>query len=101
MKFIQHRKFMESARDLYQKGGKYQRAGQQVYAAWGRAHEGASVEQIFEGLTPTNHGERRIPHCVKYDLSGFARLVTVLHDEVCFFLYAGDHDNCERWIERN
>ena len=40
-------------------------------------------------------GKSRIPHCIKYDLTGLARLVTVVNNSVCLPLFAGDHDCVE------
>ena len=102
MRFLQGEAFTVSLRDLYQKGGKYQKAAQAVQGIWGRAKlDGANFEEVFQGVARTNHGESRLPHCVKYDLTGFARLVTVVNNGVCLFLYAGDHDAAEAWLDRN
>lgn len=102
MKFLQGEEFTFSLRDLYQKGGKFQKAAQTVQSIWGRAKlDGASVDETFKGVARTNHGENRIPHCVKFDLTGFARLVVVIHDSLCLFLYAGDHDAVDRWLDKN
>lgn len=102
MKFLQGEEFTLSLRALYQKGGKYQKAAQTVQSIWGRAKlDDASIDETFKGIARTNHGESRIPHCVKYDLTGFARLVVVVHDNLCLFLYAGEHDAVDRWLERN
>lgn len=102
MRFLQGEAFTLSLRDLYQKGGRYQKAAQTVQSIWGRAKlEGSSYEEVFRGVALTNHGETRVPHCVKYDLTGFARLVTVVNNGVCLFLFAGDHDAVDAWLERN
>lgn len=79
MKFLQGDEFMLSLRDPYQKGGRFQRAAQTVQAIWGRANMGeATFEDVFRGVAVTNHGECRVAHCVKYDLTGYARLVAVV-----------------------
>ncbi len=94
--------FMTSLRELYRKGGKYQKAAQSVQGAWGRARmTGASLDETFKGMARTNHGETRIAYCVKYDLTGFARLVTVINNNVCMFLFAGDHDASDDWLNKN
>jgi len=99
---MQGEEFTISLRDLYQKGGKYQKAAQTVQGIWGRAKlDEATVDETFRGVARTNHGEHRIPHCVKFDLTGFARLVVVINDNVCLFLYAGEHDAVDRWLDRN
>ncbi|MCL4821457.1 MAG: AAA family ATPase [Vicinamibacteria bacterium] len=76
-------------------GGATSRAANQVWMILGQARAGRADELG----TLTNHGESRIPNCVKYDLSGFCRLVTVRHKDALFFLMAGNHDDTERWIE--
>lgn len=102
MRFLQGEAFTLSLRDLYQKGGKYQRAAETVQRIWGRAKlDEANLEEVFRGVALTNHGEGRLPHCVKYDLTGFARLVTVVNNGVCLFLYTGDHDAVDAWLDRN
>ena len=102
MRFLQGEAFTLSLRDLYQKGGRYQKAAETVQRIWGRAKlDGTNFEEVFQGVARTNHGESRVPYCVKYDLTGFARLVTVVNNGVCLFLYAGDHDTVDAWLDRN
>jgi len=102
MKFMHGEDFQVSLRTLYQKGGKFQKSAETVQAIWGRAKlNDADIESVFNGIAKTNDGESRLPHCVKYDLTGFARLVTVVNNNVCLFLYAGDHDATSTWLEKN
>jgi len=50
----------------------------------------------------TKHGESRIPHCIKYDISNDAhRLVTVQTDNFIYLLFIGTHDDADRWLDRN
>ena len=50
----------------------------------------------------TNHGESRIKHCLKYDLSSDAhRLVTVHSDGHIYLLHVGTHDEVDRWLDQN
>jgi hypothetical protein len=49
----------------------------------------------------TRRGEYRIRNCRKIDLSRGYRLVCYLKDGHLVLLYAGTHDDCFRWIERN
>jgi hypothetical protein len=49
----------------------------------------------------TWNGEYRIKNCKKIDLVGAYRLVLIQKDSCFIFLYAGSHDDCFRWIERN
>src|SRR5262249_12315330 len=52
----------------------------------------------FVGLPMTNHGEGRIKNCVKYNLGDGWRLVTTQTDKTCTFLFVGDHEDTERWV---
>lgn len=100
--FIQGADFLESLSKLYQKGGKYQKAADQVYKAWGVANSGeTSFDKVFSGLTLTTNGENRIAYCRKFDLTGFARLVTTYSSNLCIFLFAGDHDAVDHWLDVN
>jgi len=103
MQYIQHDEFMASVRQLYQKGGRYQKAAKDVQAAWGRAHSQKEppLNEVFEGMSLTNHGESRINHCRKYDLNGFARLVTLVDNDICVFLFTGDHESTDTWLDKN
>ena len=50
----------------------------------------------------TNHGETRIKHCRKYDLSNDAhRLVTVQSDGFIYLLHVGTHDEADHWLDQN
>src|SRR6266702_4069134 len=46
----------------------------------------------------TRHGEARIDKCKKFDLVGGYRLVYVREEQHYFFLFAGTHDDCDRWL---
>ena len=101
IRFLEGNDFTLSLRALHQKGGLYQKAAKTVQAAWGRAHAKDEFDKVFEGIPVTNHGENRIPHCIKYDLTKFSRLVTVVNNGVCVFLFCGDHETVDNWLERN
>jgi len=49
----------------------------------------------------TRNKEARIRHCKKVDLGCGYRLVCIKKDGHLALLYAGTHDECFRWIERN
>lgn len=53
----------------------------------------------FSGYSVTNHGESRISNAVKYDLGEGWRLVTQQHEKACIFLFVGDHEDADRWLE--
>lgn len=99
MKYNQDRDLLPSLRALYKRGGPYQKAAKTVEMVIGRIASGC--QDPFEGIALTKHGENRVPKCRKYDLAGFCRLLTVVDDAFCYLLYAGSHDDCEKWLERN
>lgn len=49
----------------------------------------------------TRNGEARIKNCVKYDLGGGYRLVTIRADSHLFICFVGSHDDTNQWIERH
>ena len=79
-------------------GGSSQKAAVLIQAMFGRI---ALEQDPFEGLQVTNHGETRIDKCVKYDLAGRARLITVQDEKVVFFLFLGNHEDADKWLDRN
>ena len=103
VRFMQYKDFAPSVQKLMSKGGKYQKAAETALAAFGNAASGAAttVEKVFSGIPLTNHGESRISHCRKYDLTGYSRLITAYSNGICMFLFAGDHDAGEKWLEKN
>ncbi len=101
-KFFVGDEFIGSLRNLYKKGGKHQKAAEKVQVIQGRTTDHClDFEEVFQGIQMTNHGENRIPYCRKYDLNGNARLVTVYQKHICIFLYCGDHDDVDKWLEKN
>jgi hypothetical protein len=72
----------------------------------------ARAEKLIAGLeahgrvpdsaaTLTRHGELRIKGARKYDLGSGYRLITFKQGQRLFLLFAGSHDNCDRWLENN
>jgi hypothetical protein len=51
--------------------------------------------------TPTRYGELRIKGVRKYDLGSGYRLITFRQGQRLYLLFAGSHDNCDRWLENN
>lgn len=100
--FAMHADFLASLRVLAQKGGPGKRASDTAFKAWERAQKpNATFDDVFKGIPLTNHGENRISNCRKFDLSGFARLVTAYSNNVCVFLYIGDHATVDAWLDKN
>ena len=99
MEYIQHKDFTESLRALQKKGGKFSKAADRIWSLLGKISDGSEVP--FDGWTVTSNNENRIPKCVKYDIIGFSRLVTVQNAGKCLLLFAGDHNAVDRWLDRN
>ena len=62
----------------------------------------AGTEGAICNLMRTNHGESRLKNVEKYDLGDGYRLVVQLvddRDKVRAFLFAGNHEDCEQWLE--
>ena len=49
----------------------------------------------------TRYGENRIKNCRKYDLSSGHRLITIQRDGDIYIPFLGNHDACQRWVEKN
>lgn len=89
----------KSIREVYQRGGLFQKAAETVQAIMGRIK--LEDKDPFQGIPLTNHGESRIQHCVKYDLSGRCRLITIQDSGVVLLCFLGNHDESEKWLTRN
>lgn len=96
--YHQHTRFNESLARMVRSGGVPQQAARRVYELIGRAGTARSPADLG-GLT--HHGESRIPHCVKFDLPGYHRLVCVVSGAVLMLLHVGSHDDCDRWLNEN
>ena len=49
----------------------------------------------------TNHGEARIRHCVKFDLGDGFRLISQRTNNTLAYLFVGDHEECDKWLNKN
>lgn len=48
----------------------------------------------------TKKGELRLDKCRKYDLGSGYRLITMQWREYVFLVYAGTHDECNLWLQK-
>lgn len=101
MKFVHWKDLFESLQRLVHMGGRFGKAAAQVTGILQQAQRKDTVAEVFAGIPTTNHGESRIQHCVKYDLQGSCRLVTVQHNDICFLMFAGTHDDADQWLNAN
>lgn len=49
----------------------------------------------------TRKGEHRLKNCIKYDLGGGYRLVTVMAENHLFVTFLGSHDETDLWFDRH
>lgn len=89
----------DQIQNLNRRGGPYQKAAEKIRSIIGSIN--IQEPEPFKGIPLTNHGENRIKNCVKYDLSGFCRLITINDNNVCALVFAGDHDACDKWLNAN
>lgn len=79
------------------RGGQHQRAYDEACKIIESLRYGEDVSHKM-----TKHGETRIAHVVKYDISNDAhRLVTVHSDNCIYLIFVGTHEETERWLDRN
>ncbi|MBK1829605.1 DEAD/DEAH box helicase [Verrucomicrobiaceae bacterium R5-34] len=95
--YINQSGFQQSMLLLRQLGGAHQRAFNEACKIIQCLNMGADVSNKL-----TKHGETRIKHCVKYDISNDAhRLVTVHTDNFIYLLYVGTHEQTDKWLDKN
>lgn len=99
MEYKQYRDFTPSLRNLFLKGGSFQKAAEKVQSVIGRLS--LLGEDPLKGLKLTNFGENRIQKVYKYDLPGRARLITIQDNNVVLFCFAGDHIECDNWLDKH
>ena len=85
---------------LHKAGGRAALAAERIEAiiATMASHDDIRPAQINK---LTRHGEARIDKCKKFDLVGGYRLVYVREEDHYFFLFAGTHDDCDRWLNNH
>lgn len=99
MEYIIDKAVKQQVLQLMRKGGQYQRAAESAKKIFGAIK--LEDSEPFNGVPLTNHGESRIKHCIKYDLSGFCRLITIQNQGKCFIKFLGTHDDCDKWLNAN
>lgn len=99
MDFLKYKDLIKCLRTLKIQGGKGQSTANKVLNIIGGASLGDA--DPFKGYKVTNYGESRIKHCVKYDLGDGYRLITIQNQKYILLCYAGDHDDCDKWLMQN
>lgn len=98
IRYVEHRDFRQNIQKMTKAGGSNQKAANMVQAMFGRI---LLKENPFCGFQVTNHGESRIEKCVKYDLAGRSRLITVQDEKIVFLLFFGNHEDSDKWLDRH
>lgn len=99
MEYLKSKELVRCLRDLKIRGGKGQSTASKVLAVLGGL--AIAVDSPLDGLKVTNHGETRIKHCIKYSLGDGYRLITIQNNKCILLCFVGDHDDCDKWLERN
>jgi len=94
----QRKEYVQSLRVLYQRGGQYKKAVEKAHHI-----EKLLLDDFIDvrKLNTTKHGENRIKNCIKYELSGACRLITIHDNGVVLFCFAGTHDDSDEWLNKN
>lgn len=97
-----HNEIKKQIQRLYQQGGNFQKAAEKCkILLYDLSIKNTNPVEIISKIPLTNHGESRIKHCIKYDLSGYCRLVTIQDNGWLVLLYCGTHDDVDKWLENN
>lgn len=95
--YLNESKFRDAMLSLRRRGGAHQRAYEKACTLITGLSYG--VEELNK---LTHHGESRIQHCRKYDLSNDAhRLVTLHTDGYIYLLHVGTHQEVDKWLDQN
>ncbi len=89
--------FQRALNKAFLQGGRQQKKEERVRGVLGRLDQA----DPFVTLHVTHHGETRLKNCVKYDLSDGWRLVTKQTEKTCTFLYMGDKEDTENWLNNH
>ena len=81
---------------LRKRGGLFQKASNEISDI--AIKISTRHENPFAKINLTHYGESRINKCIKYDLPGFVRLITIQDNGVCLLAFAGDKEECESWL---
>jgi hypothetical protein len=92
--------FKKCLEKLRRAGGRAALAAAQVeeILATLAVHDHIPLEQVHKRTT---HGEHRIDGCQKFDLVGGYRLVYIKEGHQYCVLFAGTHDECDRWLNHH
>lgn len=97
-----HSDIRKQIQKLIQKGGPFQKAGEKCKALiYDITTPSNDSFDVLSKCSTTHNGESRIDHCLKYDLPGYCRLVTIQDNGWLILLYLGTHDEVDEWLDKN
>lgn len=96
-----HSDIKKQIQKLYAAGGQNQRAAEKCKMLLWDLKNSTDPLDVIQKYPITNHGESRIKHCVKYDMPGFSRLVTIQDNGWLVLLFFGTHNEVDKWLEAN
>lgn len=99
VRYVVHRDLRDNIQQMTKVGGQMKKAASTLRELLYKI--GDNDPKPFSDLKTTNHGETRLSKCVKYDLAGRARLITVQDEDIVFLLFAGDHEDSDKWLDRH
>lgn len=101
MAFVVHREkqFDRQLVSLEEAGGNAAIAAGNVRLVLERLASSQGGVEIFR--KGTKHGELRLKNCRKFDLGNGYRLICLKKGAHIILLFAGTHDECDRWLDRN
>jgi superfamily I DNA/RNA helicase len=86
---------------MYSAGGQNQKAADKCKTLIWDLKNSDNPLEVIQRYPITNHGESRIKHCVKYDMPGYSRLVTIQDNGWLVLLFFGTHTEVDNWLEAN
>ena len=96
--YLYGKAFTKSLQGANLMGGQPQKKHHKVRVVLGCLEDSSNP---FESIPVTNHGESRIPNCIKYDLGDGWRLITQQTNKTCTFLFVGDHEDAQKYLENH
>lgn len=99
IRYVEHRDLRANIQKMTKVGGSMKKAATTLREVLFKIGDGDP--KPLSDLKTTNHGESRLSKCVKYDLAGRARLITIQDDDIIFLLFAGEHSDADKWLDRH
>lgn len=96
---FRHKDFDSALHKLFKMGGQSKKRYEKATGIFEAINLGGL--DAVKNFRVTNHGESRVRSCVKFDLGDGFRLITQHANKCIVFLFVGNHDSCDDWLNRN